>query len=80
MLYDVPVIISRQSGVAEVLPHARTADFWDIEELAEQIVSVLTHPAEARETADLGRRELRALRWEAAAEQVERIYERLVPE
>ena len=30
MALDVPVIVSRQSGVAEVLQHALKVDFWDV--------------------------------------------------
>jgi len=42
--YDVPVLLSRQSGAAEVLRHVLKVDFWDIEEMANKIVAVLRHP------------------------------------
>jgi glycosyltransferase involved in cell wall biosynthesis len=42
--YDVPVLISKQSGAAEVLRHVLKVDFWDIEEMANKIVAVLRHP------------------------------------
>ncbi|MBA4423674.1 MAG: 4-alpha-glucanotransferase [Syntrophus sp. (in: bacteria)] len=45
MSYDVPVIISRQSGIAEILKHALKVDFWDVREIAGRIVAVLKHPA-----------------------------------
>ncbi len=36
----VPVIISKQSGVAEVMPHAIQLDFWNVNSLANAICSV----------------------------------------
>ncbi len=41
MSHDVPVIISKQSGVAEVLDHALKVDFWDTDDLANKILAVL---------------------------------------
>jgi glycogen(starch) synthase len=49
ILYDVPVIISRQSGIAEILKHALKVDFWDVREIAAKIVAVLKYPALAGE-------------------------------
>ena len=40
MLYDVPVLLSRQSGVSEVLEHALKADFWDTRDMAIPLVGV----------------------------------------
>lgn len=72
---NVPVIISKQSGVGEVLRHALKVDFWDIEEMANKIIGVLRHPPLAqtmREHADM---EVRRLTWEDAAARCRRIYE-----
>ncbi|MHC4436967.1 MAG: glycosyltransferase, partial [Planctomycetota bacterium] len=41
---DVPVIISKQSGVSEVLMHALKVDFWDVNEIANKVVAVLKYP------------------------------------
>ncbi|GAI04335.1 unnamed protein product, partial [marine sediment metagenome] len=41
---DVPVIISKQSGVSEVLTHALKVDFWDVDEIANKIIAVLKYP------------------------------------
>ena len=51
MSHDVPVIISKQSGVAEVLTHALKVDFWDINEMANKIIAVLRHPPLAQHAA-----------------------------
>ena len=65
--HDVPVIVSKTSGVAEVLTHALKVDFWDIEEIANKILAVLRHPplsSTMRSHADM---EVRRLTWDSAA-------------
>ena len=66
--HDVPVIISKQSGVSEVLQHALKVDFWDTDEMANKILAVLRHPplgATLRQHADI---EVRRLTWADAAD------------
>lgn len=74
MLYDVPVIISRQSGVSEVLQHALKVDFWDVHELAGKIMAVLKYPSLAAEMVERSREELKHIRWEHAAEKILNVY------
>ncbi|MEW6333347.1 MAG: glycosyltransferase family 4 protein [Thermodesulfobacteriota bacterium] len=74
MLYDVPVILSRQSGVAEILRHALKVDFWDVRELSAKIITVLKHPALRDVMAGKAREELRKIRWETAAERISELY------
>jgi glycosyltransferase involved in cell wall biosynthesis len=77
---DVPVIISRQSGVAEVLKHVLKVDFWDTDELANKILAVLRHPPLAETMSVQGRREAGQFSWAKAAEKVEAVYEKLAGE
>lgn len=73
--HDVPVIISKTSGVAEVLTHALKVDFWDTDEIANKIIAVLRHPplsSTLREHADM---EVRRLTWDGAAEKCLEIYD-----
>ena len=77
MLYDVPVLLSRQSGVSEILHHALKADFWDTRDMADKICAVLQHPALAAEIVQNCREEMKTIRWENAAEQLLTIYESL---
>lgn len=74
MLYDVPVILSRQSGVSEVLRNALKVDFWDVREMANKIIAVLQHPPLAAEIVRNCREELKTIRWGNAAESVIRVY------
>lgn len=74
MAQDVPVIVSRQSGVAEVLASALKVDFWDVEDLANKIVAVLRRPALRQVLTAGGRAEVEGMRWEARAAQLATLY------
>ncbi len=74
MSNDTPVIISKQSGVSEVLTHALKVDFWDIDEMANKIVAVLKYPPLSQTLREHGRFEVRRLTWDGAAERCEQIY------
>lgn len=74
MSHETPVIISKQSGVAEVLTHALKVDFWDIDEMANKIVAVLKHPPLSNTLKEHGTFELRRLTWDGAAERCGQIY------
>jgi glycosyltransferase involved in cell wall biosynthesis len=76
---DVPVIISKQSGVSEVLTHALKVDFWDIKEMANKIVAVLKYPPLKMTLQDHGNFEVRKLRWNDSAQKCIQIYEQLMP-
>ena len=77
---DVPVIISKQSGVSEVLMHALKVDFWDINEIANKVIAVLKYPPLQMTLRSHGNFEVRRLRWKDAATKCAKIYdEMLVP-
>ena len=71
---NVPVIISRQSGVAEVLNHAIKIDFWDIDAMADSIYGILNYPALSTMFKRMGKEEVDKLIWETSAEHVRNIY------
>ncbi len=75
---DVPVIISKQSGVSEVLVHALKVDFWDVNEIANKIVAVLKYPPLQMTLRSHGNFEVRKLRWKDAAVKCAKIYEGLL--
>jgi glycogen synthase len=75
MISGVPVIISKQSGVAEILVHAIKVDFWDIDSIADSIYGLLNYGAISKMFSRLGKQEVENLKWENAAKNVENIYE-----
>jgi glycosyltransferase involved in cell wall biosynthesis len=73
--HDVPVIISKQSGVSEVLTHALKVDFWDVNEIANKMIAVLKYPPLQETLANHGNFEVRRLRWKDAALSCIKIYQ-----
>jgi glycosyltransferase involved in cell wall biosynthesis len=78
MQSNVPVIISKQSGVAEILTHAVKADFWDIDAIADSIYGILNYPALANMFIKNGKEEVVRLKWDNSARHVRDIYERVI--
>ncbi len=74
---DVPVLISKQSGVAEVLTHALKVDFWDIDEMANKIVAVLRHPPLQSTLREHSRIEVGSMTWTEAAGKCLNVYQRV---
>lgn len=78
MQSSVPVIISKQSGVSEILTHAVKTDFWDIDAIADAIYGILNYPALASMFIKNGREEVIRLKWDNSARHVRDIYERVI--
>jgi glycosyltransferase involved in cell wall biosynthesis len=76
--HNVPVLISKQSGIAEVLIHALKVDFWDIDQMANKIAAVLKFPLLRRTLREAGHREVREFCWEDAAAKIKGIYEKIL--
>ena len=77
MRSGVSTIISKQSGVAEVLKHAIKVDFWDVDAMADAIYALLAYPALSEFACKHGLDEVLALKWENAAFKLKQIYESL---
>lgn len=75
MRAEVPTIISKQSGVAEVLRHAIKVDFWDIDAMADAIYGILNYPALPAMAVRCGLDEVNALKWDNAALKVKEVYQ-----
>ena len=78
MQSNVPVIISKQSGVAEILTHAVKTDFWDIDAMADAIYGILNYPALANMFIKNGKEEVIRLKWDNSARHVRDIYYRVI--
>lgn len=75
MRSNVPVIISKQSGVAEVLNHAIKVDFWDIDAMADSIYGLLHYQGISEMFKQMGKSEVENLQWDHAAQKIHRIYQ-----
>ncbi len=78
MASDVPVIVSKQSGVAEILKHALKVDFWDIDDMADAIYGLLHYEGLRKMFKKYGKKEVEILRWENSAYNVIEIYKSLI--
>ena len=75
--HNTPVIISKQSGVAEVLRNAIKIDFWDVDAMADAIFGLLHYDSISKMFKELGSEELKKLKWEHVAAKLVPIYDKL---
>ena len=74
MQSNVPVIISKQSGVSEILTHAVKVDYWDIDAMADAIYGIIRYNSLSNEFKEKGKEEVDNLKWANAALNVYDVY------
>ena len=80
MRANVPVIISKQSGVAEVLDYAVKVDYWDVDAMADAIYGFVKYPALSKMFAEKGLEEVTGLKWNNAAAKIKDVYQDAINE
>lgn len=75
MQSNVPVLISHQSGVAEILTYAIKTNFWDIDAMADAIYGVLNYPSLSTTFKKYGKQEVDQLKWEDSAIRIKEVYQ-----
>lgn len=78
MQAGVPVIISKQSGVSEVLEYAVKVDFWDVDAMADAIYGLLHYPALEKTLRKCGEEEVYTIQWNKAATIIKEGYNKLI--
>lgn len=73
-----PVLISKQSGAAEVIQHCLKVDFWDTNQMANKILAVLEHNVLQKSLSENGFREVKKFNWDDAALKCQEIYNNLL--
>ncbi|MEO8149908.1 MAG: glycosyltransferase [Bacteroidia bacterium] len=73
--YEIPVVISKQSGAAEVLRGSLISDFWDIDKTANYIIGLLTHENLRKELVKEANIDLKKISWHDAADKVTEAYQ-----
>ena len=76
--FTVPALISRQSGVSEVVDHSLKFDFWDVNRLADLIINGLVHEELRADMVEMARKELGKLRWDASATKTISVYNHVI--
>jgi glycosyltransferase involved in cell wall biosynthesis len=74
MRNNTPVLISKQSGVSEVINHCLKVDFWDINEMANKMLSVLNYDALQKSLIDNAIEEVKQFNWKNPAKKCLDIY------
>jgi glycosyltransferase involved in cell wall biosynthesis len=72
--YGTPALVSKQSGVAEVLANCLKVDFWDVDEMANQITAVVQNDPLRDELHTNSLKEYQRLSWNNAADKLIHIY------
>ncbi len=72
-----PVLISKQSGISEVIKNALRVDFWDIDEMANKVIAALKYPALANTLREHSSRELSKMSWEKQAGKIVEVYQKI---
>ncbi|MBR3254268.1 glycosyltransferase family 4 protein [Candidatus Saccharibacteria bacterium] len=72
------LILTRQSGVSEVIWSAMTYDFWDREKLADEILAIVENPALRQSLQDNVREEYHKISWDKVAKKCLRIYNKTI--
>ncbi len=73
-----PVLVSKQSGVSEVLTHALKVDFWDIDEMVNKILAVIRHRSLHKTLRENGKKQAHTVSWKKAAQKVKHIYKEVL--
>lgn len=72
--YGTPVLISKQSGISEVLANCLKVDYWDEDEMANQIVGLLKNQSLRQELHRNSYKEFERMSWNDAADKLMNIY------
>jgi glycosyltransferase involved in cell wall biosynthesis len=72
--YGIPVIISKQSGISELINNCFKVDFWDTNEMANQIYSILNYPGIADTMYRNSTDELHRITWSKSADKLIDVY------
>jgi glycosyltransferase involved in cell wall biosynthesis len=78
LLYDVPIIISKRAGVAEVLRDAMMVDFWDVQKLADRIIALLSNEELSRDIVARCQAEIQSISWNNAGGKIKAVYQQFI--
>ena len=73
--HNIPVIVSNQSGIAEILEDAIKIDFWNTDKLAQSIIDILSSPHQGHAIIENNKRTLEQIDWKYVAIHVREIYQ-----
>ncbi|MBN2065429.1 MAG: glycosyltransferase family 4 protein [Candidatus Thermoplasmatota archaeon] len=69
-----PTIVSKTAGVSEALRHCLRVDFWDTDEMANKIVSLLQYEPLHSTMTECSKREIELFTWDRVADKTIEVY------
>ncbi len=78
MRTNVPVVISKQSGVSEILHHALKIDFWDVDAMPMLFMALHIMMGCRKPLENMEKKEVENLKWENAAFHIKNVYESML--
>jgi glycosyltransferase involved in cell wall biosynthesis len=72
--YGTPALVSKQSGVSEILKNCLKVDFWDIDEMANDIAAIMRSDALRDELWQNAHREYEKMSWDNASDKIHQVY------
>ena len=76
--FQVPCVLTKQSGASEVLTSALTADFWDTDLFAKHIISLLKDEKLAKRIVDQSNKDLEKISWHNSSNKIAFEYSKLI--
>lgn len=76
--HGTPVLISKQSGISEVIRNALRVDFWDVDEMANKVIAALRYPDLHRTLVERSSDELDRISWQKQAGEIAKVYEKAI--
>lgn len=77
MLSDTPVLISKESGVSEVVTCVLKSNFWDVDDMTDKVISVLRNKKLHNQLSVSGKKEVKTIHWKKAADSLISLYNSL---
>ncbi len=74
MRNGTPVLISKTSGISEVINHCLKVDFWDIDQMSSKILATLKYSSLHQELKNNGLREVHTFSWDEPARKCIEVY------
>ena len=74
MASGTPCIISKNSGVSEIAKNCLLVDFWDVDEMASQILALLRYPSMTRVMSSHEMKDAAKLGWKETAKKTIKVY------
>ena len=73
--YGTPAMVSKQSGVSEIVKNMLKVDFWDIDEMANKIATAFENPELLDELLDKSSSEIQNISWDESSMKIKNLYE-----